>query len=359
MQKKHQTLIDNGLFGAITRKGHYDKYVRFCEGVDTFVGSVGNCELIVTPSSLLEAVGITLPSISISPEKNLVDRATQSFQKKSDDLGNRTNDLRLDILGKYEHELSKLENLTLKRLNESLERQLEYVSTELREWFYQTFAKNIRDEEAREFLVNRLALDRMYAHKYPTELVSIMDTTTIMDVVESMKLEHNIPQSRGLEKTWHSFKKYSVDYVRKEMKNPGSAGKQTITTNLTFSEIVNNIRMASRCFRFKSNSDLLDVEFVHYLTVGRHVNGCYEKVYGFTAEPTGKVRIRLQMMKSFLSNSKDIMAQYDKTDSTKNIIFNGGFLGFFDLHGKLQSRADVDQEPSLFDRMLSERIEIA
>ncbi len=358
MGKNIHTLVDNGLLGAITKRGHYQKYVKFCEGVESIgVDSVGDCDFIVTPASLLEAIGVALPEIKpVIPELQLIKDTEKAHLSKAKEIGDVCDFLRLDVLNKYESILLELPELKIEYLESKVQEQLKYVDPALRDWFYQNFSKNLKSVDAHSFICNRLALDRMYSHKYPKKIASLMDSTTIIDIVKSIELEHNLPQARGLEKLWGTFKRISEQSVRNDYGKKKKGDPNTITTDLTQQEIIRNIRVVSGCFKFKTYQDLLDLELIHFSTVGRMAVGKLEKVFCFTADPKEKTRIRIQMMKSFLKNSKEIMAPRDKSGFSQKIEFENGIVGFFDRHGVLQTSIEVADEPYLFDRINLEKI---
>lgn len=347
---KFQALTDNGLLRSITRMNHYDRYVRFCAGLEKIgISDIGSCNFIVTHSSLLEAVGITLPSIPVvTPDQKLLDNTVAANKTNSKEIGEASDLLRLDIMQKYEQKILGLPELRTEYIEKRLEEQLNYVDDLLKEWFFEIYMQPLRAKDQHEFICNRIALDKMYGHEYPTEIRNLMDTATVVDIIKSVEVGHNLPQGRGLAKLWKSFGESSKKMVIENYKDAEHRSKAVLSLEDTLA----NIDVASSCFSFKPKEDYLDLDIIHFSVIGRNnESGVHEKVFCLTADPIEKARIRIQMMRSFALQTKDMFGQYIKGFEEKE-----GVVGFYDLEGNLIQHIDVRKEPRLFERIHNEKI---
>ena len=342
-----QALTDNGLIRAITKPGHYDRYIRYCTALEAMGVDLNNCEFIVTHSSLLEVIGITLPALpQLRADPKLLNNTISAYKEKSKESAETSDLLRFDIMKKYELYLSEVPELKTEYIKLKLEEQLKYVDSNLKNWFYETFSRPFKSKDQHGFICNRIAVDRMYGYDYPDEIKPLMDSTTIVDIIKGAQVGHNLPQGRGLAKLWKSFGESSKQMVIENFNDP------KYKSFLTLEETLNNIDTATECFDFKNRRDFLDLDLIHFATVGRiSESDKLEKVYCLTADPRKKAKVRIQMMKSFVLQTKEMFGAYLDGFEEKE-----GHVGFFHLDGNLIESIDVKNEPRLFERIHIEKI---
>ena len=352
-------MIDNGLLGAITRSGQSHKFQSFYEGATSMGCNFEKAELVFSPPSLIEAIGLKLPPITVQENKKLSAEAVAAAASESKEYATLINELRVDVYRKYKEKLLNEPALTLKSLEEAVLNQLRYIDKNLKEWFYIQNTRNFKWEEAHDFICSKFAVDLQYAHQYDNALKSGFDAATLVELVQSIERGHNISQVRGLAKLYRNFRRITNDNVWKSFKedDPVENLPGKIRTNLSRKEILQNITIATNAFTFRKNEDYLDLELIHFSTIGNFSDKKLQKVFSFTAENVKKTKLRIQVMKSLSQHSLELVKSFTKSEFVQNLNFNNGEVGFFDLgSGKLQGKLDVNQEASIFDKIYLEKL---
>lgn len=369
-------LLDNNLLQRVYSRDHGDSIFStlYSESKVHDVPDMGRQEAVVTPFSLLEAIGFgKVPSVSvlaidksdlkmartlatkILPTRQKIKRLTKENQEdgKSSvndktiqtlkenikeaerDISNLVNSFRITLYKFYLEFFSTERKLSPEYLQAKFQDQYERLSPMGKEAYDKLFKEHIQDKKDSVYIAQFLAWDAIYKFDWPQSLHHHLNLHISADLFRSLKDDIGVMQARGLQSFWRT---YSNELICIEGWN---------RFKMTKPEFKNELAAVSKAVHFKSREDLLDTEILQFLVTGKLHAEDFTPVYVYTMELPEKFIPRIAAMKTLIYSIREALmpSEFRLPD------FVPGFILFVSSSGNIDKYVSVSEIlPFLADR---------
>lgn len=369
-------LMDNGLLRRVYNKTDGDAVfsVLYSKSKELGFPDIRGQEAVVTPFSLLEAIGIgKLPSVSDVPlDMTDVEKAQQIATKiaptrrklrvRLKELGQSGKDadtdeqviaLRAELRGpqkgiselienfrtiqftKYREIFSNAPELSPETLQRKFQDQYEWLSKVGKEAFDLFFKKHIQTKKDTDHITQFVAFDAVYKFEWPKALRIYRDVHVFADLFRSLKDDVGVMQTRGLKYVWHNLAEEFIE------------GEEWVRLKRTEEEFRKEIAEATDAIDLKTREDLLDTEMLQFLVTGKIFQEKFAPVYVYTLEGPDKFISRIALIKMLINSSREAMkpAELDLPE------FSPGVVAFVAADGTVSRFVRVNEvTPFLADR---------
>ena len=310
---KYSFLLDNNIYRLLTK-------LKMGDELDNFNSSIKKHRLLknipqkninysLTPFSIMEAIGITIPNPNIPiPEK------FSNVQKRKE----LVEYLKKEARTYY----SELDRISIKEIISSAEKQKKYTSKKAETIDNIFIQKPIKLNGYHEYFIESLIFDYVCKYEFPKPLQKlIFSEFLIPSFFWNDNITSRFSKFRIIKRLW--------DNTIYELENNTRYPK----------ELIKNLKNSMKLER---NKDFLDCEIIHFACVGDYVNGKFNPVFAFTTDNKDVIINRIIVYKSmihfFLNNISD------KSYELKHNVINDwkqGMIIFCNKDGSFNDSIDV------------------
>lgn len=314
----HSYFFDTNIYRNLTKSQDGKAVLNFNASLDKFeiLKQIASQNVLfkMTPFTLIEALGITIPNPSISLPIEQLDKAN----KKRDVIGFISNAARTFY--------SSLPQTKRTYLLQKAEEQSRYTSPEAKA-IEKIIDRPLLSDTIEEYLISCLLFDYVCKFDYPKDVErDVLHSFLIPSFFVPHALTSGLSKFRIVKKLWDRM--YPEIYVKSDYPTPV-------------------LEEMSKSMRIKRYEDFLDCELIHLACLGDYYDQKYSPVVSFTCDDSQKVIARIRIYKSVLSVFINLMVEKGN-DSYRTIIqsWKEGTVAFCNPDGTLKDVIEINKIPA-------------
>ncbi len=310
---KYSFLLDNNIYGKIVKSGNEMIFKNFNSDIKnhTVIKNISseNINYSLTPFTIMEALGITIPYPNIILPLDLKNR------KKHKEAF-------IFVRSKAKKYFKNLNQIKHKELIKKVENQQKYTSLKARKT-QQIFIENpLKIDGFYDYFIESLVFDYICKYEFPKEIQKILFSNFLLPTF----FLNN-----------HEISRFSKFRIIKRLWDHSYDGliKSTVFPEGYIDELNNSMRL-------KRNKDFLDCEIIHFACIGDCVESKHNPVFVFTQDDKKTIINRIIVYKSMIKNILNNLSD-NKYKINKPIINNWeqGMIIFCDDDGSFKESIDV------------------
>ncbi len=318
---KYHFLLDNNIYRPLmaSENGVFIKNFKNSIEKHTIIKNITHNNLVysITPFSILEALGITIPY-----SKNLIyNEKTKAYKEGFKNLKKQA-----------ENYFENLEILKIQNLLNAAEKQSIYTNSESKELEKTLIFNPLKTEGFYKYLLKGVVFDYLCKYEFPQE------------TQKQIFSEFLIPTFFLNDRDISRFSKFRI--IKRLWDNSYyGLEKSTILENKF-------IKKLNQAMKLKRNKDFLDCEIIHFSTIGDLVNENHNPVFSFTTDKKETVINRIIVYKSMINLFINNLLTIEQYENYKHLINNWrqGMIIFCDKEGHFKESIDISNIKAINER---------
>jgi hypothetical protein len=311
---KYHFLLDNNIYRPLMGSENREFLQNFEKSLEkhNIIKNISlqNIVYSITPFSIMEALGVTIPF----PE-NLISNKIVTIKTYKEDFKN--------LQEKAEIYFENLEILKIDNLLKIANKQSVNTNYQSKELEQKLILKPLNGKGFYEYFLKGLVFDYLCKYQFPQE------------VQKQIFSEFLIPTFFMNDREISRFSKFRIIKRLWDISYPG----------LEKSSILDNcfIRELNQSMKLKRNKDFLDCEIIHFSTIGDLISEKHNPVFSFTLDKKQNVINRVIVYKSMIKTFINKLLTLEQYHNNKHIINNWqqGMIVFCDNKGNITESIDI------------------
>jgi len=311
---KHHFLLDNNIYRPLMDSKNGEFLRTFEKSIEkhNIIKNISlqNIVYSITPFSIMEALGVTIPF----PE-NLISNKKVTIKTYKEDFKN--------LKEKAEEYFENLEILKIDNLLKIANKQCLYTNYQSKELEKKLISEPLNNKEFYEYFLKGLVFDYLCKYQFPQEVQKLIFSEFLIPTFFMNNSEiSRFSKFRIIKRLW------DVSYPELE--------KSSILDNCF-------IRELNQSMKLKRNKDFLDCEIIHFSTIGDLISEKHNPVFSFTLDKKQNVINRVIVCKSMINVFLNKLLTLEQYQNNKHIINNWkqGMIVFCDNKGNFTESIDI------------------
>jgi hypothetical protein len=314
-------LLDNNIYRPLmaSENGFFFKNFKNSIEKHNIIKNITQNNLVysITPFSILEALGITIPY----PENLIYDKKTKAYKEGFKNLKKQA-----------ENYFENLPILKIQNLLNAAEKQSTFTNSDSKELEKTLIFNPLKTEGFYNYLLKGVVFDYLCKYEFPQE------------TQKQIFSEFLIPTFFLNDRDISRFSKFRI--IKRLWDNSYyGLEKSTILENQFIKEL-------NQAMKLKRNKDFLDCEIIHFSTIGDLVNENHNPVFSFTTDKKETVLNRIIVYKSMINLFINSLLTIEQYESYKHLINNWkqGMIIFCDRKGHFKESIDISNIKAINER---------